>query len=185
MALGSLALRLAVGGLLTGHGLQKLRGAFGGPGLEGTAGMTRALGLHPPELNARAIAWSETAGGVALAAGAATPLAAASLIAGQAVALRKVHLPNGLWSSNGGFEYNLVLIGAAFALVAEGPGPISLDALIGKARWGNVVGLLALAGGIAASFAVTEAGKRLAPPAEGGSEGDDAVGDAPAPDASA
>ena len=180
MAIGFLALRLAAGGLLTGHGLQKLRGAFGGPGLEGTEGMTKALGLHPPRLNAQAIAWSETAGGAALALGAATPLAAASLIAGQAVAMRKVHLPNGPWSSNGGYEYNVVLIAAAFALVAEGPGAISLDALIGKARWGNAVGLIALLGGIGASYAVTEVGRRLAPPADAGSEGEDAAAGDPA-----
>lgn len=164
MALGTLALRLAVGGLITGHGLQKLRGAFGGPGMAGTIGMTKSLGLHPAELNAQAIAWSETAGGAALAAGLLTPIASAGIIAGQAVALRKVHLRNGPWASNGGFEYNVVLIAAAFAAALEGPGPVSFDAIIGKSRWGLVPGLLALVGGVAASFAVTEAGSRLAPP---------------------
>ncbi len=167
MALGTLALRLAVGGLITGHGLQKLRGAFGGPGMEGTIGMTKALGLHPAELNARAIAWSETAGGAAIALGVLTPIASAGVIAGQAVAIRKVHLRNGVWASNGGVEYNLVLIAAAFAAALDGPGPVSFDALVGRSRWGAVPGLLALLGGVAASFAVTEAGARLAPPEAG------------------
>ncbi len=48
MALGRLVLRLTVGGLITGHGLQKLRGSFGGPGLEGTTEMMRSIDLHPP-----------------------------------------------------------------------------------------------------------------------------------------
>ncbi len=170
MALGTLALRLTVGGLVGAHGLQKLRGAFGGPGMAGTIGMTKSLGLHPAEVNAQAIAWSETAGGAALALGAGTPAAAAAIIAGQVTALRKVHLPNGLWNQGGGYEYNLVLIAAATALATDGPGPISLDALLKRSRWGDVIGLLALAGGIAASYAVTEIAKRVAPPDEAAAE---------------
>ncbi len=165
MALGTLALRLTIGGVLAGHGLQKL-GAFGGPGISGVVPVTRSLGLHPAEVNAQAITWTETAGGAAFALGAGTPLAAAALIASQAVALRKVHLPKGFWASQGGFEYNLAIIAALFATLVEGPGAISLDAIIGKRKWGVGIGLAALIGGIAASFVVTEAGKRLAPPAD-------------------
>lgn len=125
--------------------------------------MTKSLGLHPAERNAQAIAWSETAGGAALALGAGTPAAAAALIAGQVTAMRTVHLRNGPWNSSGGYEYNLVLIAALTAVAADGPGPISVDALLRRSRWGDVVGLLALAGGVAASYAVTELAKRAAP----------------------
>ena len=61
MALGTLALRLVVGGLIAGHGLQKLTGSFDGPGLEGTEQMMGALDLHPARRQALAAAWTETA----------------------------------------------------------------------------------------------------------------------------
>jgi putative oxidoreductase len=40
-------MRLVLGGLLTGHGAQKLFGSFSGPGLEGTSGFMEMLGLTP------------------------------------------------------------------------------------------------------------------------------------------
>ena len=44
---GLLAMRLTTGGLLAGHGAQKLFGSFGGYGLEGTGGWLESLGLKP------------------------------------------------------------------------------------------------------------------------------------------
>ena len=46
--LARLLVRLVVGGLVAGHGAQKLFGWFGGPGPEGTAGMMEQLELRPP-----------------------------------------------------------------------------------------------------------------------------------------
>ncbi|MGT2426742.1 DoxX family protein [Amnibacterium kyonggiense] len=166
MALGTLLLRLTVGGLFVGHGLQKLTGAFDGPGLGGVEGMMQSLDIHPPRQNAVAVAATETFGGAALALGAATPVAAAGLIATMVTAVRKVHLQNGLWNSKGGWEFNAVLAAAAVAVASDGPGVVSLDALFGKARWGIGAGIFALAGGIAGSFAVTEYAKRAKPDAE-------------------
>ena len=160
MALGTLALRLTVGGLFVGHGLQKLRGAFGGPGIDGATGMMRSLGIRPARRNALAAAWSEAAGGAALVLGAATPAAAAALTATMTTAVRTVHLRNGLWNAKGGYEFNAVLVAAALAIAADGPGPISVDAIFGRSKWGAAAGLLALAGGIGASYAVTELSKR-------------------------
>ena len=169
MALGTLALRLTVGGFFAAHGLQKLRGSFDGPGIEGTTGMMRSLGIRPARRNAVAVAWSETAGGAALALGAATPLAAAALTATMTTAIRTVHGKNGPWNAKGGYEFNAVLIAAVLAATADGPGPVSIDALVGKARWGALTGLLAVAGGVAASYAVTELSKRS--PEEDADEG--------------
>lgn len=45
--IGLLALRLTTGGLLAGHGAQKLFGWFGGHGVAGTAGWLESLGLRP------------------------------------------------------------------------------------------------------------------------------------------
>ncbi|PPF80516.1 DoxX family protein [Rathayibacter rathayi] len=163
MKVGSLILRLAVGGLFVGHGLQKLRGSFDGPGLDGTEQMMSSLELHPARRNAVAAAVTETAGGAALALGAATPLAAAGLIATMVTAVRKVHWSNGLWNTSGGWEYNGVLVAATAAIVADGPGALSFDALIGKKKWGAGWSLFALVGGAAASTALIEAGRRAAP----------------------
>ncbi|MBF4462585.1 MULTISPECIES: DoxX family protein [unclassified Rathayibacter] len=160
MKIGSLLLRLAVGGLFVGHGLQKLRGSFGGPGLDGTEQMMKSLQLHPPRRNAVAAAVTETAGGAALVLGAATPLAAAGLIATMVTAVRKVHWGNGLWNTGGGWEFNGLLVAATAAVVADGPGTLSFDSLVGKRTWGAGWALFALAAGAAASTAVIEAGRR-------------------------
>ncbi|MWV59717.1 DoxX family protein [Rathayibacter sp. VKM Ac-2754] len=162
MKVGSLILRLAVGGLFVGHGLQKLRGSFGGPGLEGTEQMMESLEMHPPRRNALAAAVTETAGGAALALGAATPLAAAGLIATMVTAVRKVHWSNGLWNAGGGWEFNGLLAVAAAAIVADGPGPLSFDALLGKKKWGAGWALVAVVAGAVASTAAIEAGRRAA-----------------------
>ncbi|QHC66395.1 DoxX family protein [Rathayibacter oskolensis] len=163
MKVGSLILRLAVGGLFVGHGLQKLRGSFGGPGLDGTQQMMESLEMHPPRRNAVAAAVTETAGGAALALGAATPLAAAGLIATMVTAVRKVHWSNGLWNAGGGWEFNGLLVAASAAIVADGPGALSFDALLGKKKWGAGWALFALVAGAAASTAAIEAGRRAAP----------------------
>ncbi|PPF57682.1 DoxX family protein [Rathayibacter sp. AY1E4] len=173
MKVGSLVLRLAVGGLFVGHGLQKLRGSFDGPGLDGTEQMMSSLEMHPARRNAVAAAVTETAGGAALALGAATPLAAAGLVATMVTAVRKVHWSNGLWNAGGGWEYNAVLVAATAAIVADGPGALSFDALIGKRKWGAGWALFALIGGAAASTALIEAGRRAAPIGAGTSGSDD------------
>ncbi|MDP9497648.1 MAG: DoxX family protein [Actinomycetota bacterium] len=153
MDLGRLGARLLIGGLFVGHGLQKLNGSFGGPGIEGTEQMMTALGMHPARRNAYAAGVTETAGGALIALGAATPLAAASLIGVMTTAIRKVHLPNGPWAANGGWEYNAVLIGALAALVETGPGRVSIDNLLGRAPGGSRGALGAVALGVGASYA--------------------------------
>jgi len=163
MDFGKLIVRLVVGGFFVGHGLQKLRGAFGGPGLEGTEQMMTALSMHPAKLNARAAALSETVGGAGIALGAGTPFAAAALIGTMATAVRKVHGKNGPWNSAGGWEYNAVLMSVVAGLTTDGPGNLSFDALIGKRRWGLGWGLFAMLAGFAGSTAAIEAGKRMAP----------------------
>ena len=162
MAIGTFALRAVVGGLFVGHGLQKLRGSFGGPGIQGTTRMMESLRLEPARRNAVLAALSETLGGAGVALGAGTPFSAAALIGAMTTAIRKVHLKQGLWNAGGGFEYNLVLVAAATAIVAEGPGGLSVDALIGRGKWGPLWAAAALGAGIAGSTAVVELGHRRA-----------------------
>jgi putative oxidoreductase len=179
MTVGKLAARVLIGGLMYGHGVQKLTGAYGGPGLEGTDGMMKALNMHPPRRNSLAAGLVEAVGGPMLALGLGTQLASAALIGNMVVAIRKVHLANGPWAANGGYEYNAVLIAALTVLAEQGPGAISLDRAFGLERSGVRWGLGALGLGVAAAFAAIEAGQRSAPPAssEDGSAFPDTAGD--------
>jgi putative oxidoreductase len=165
MGAGTTVLRVVVGGIFVGHGLQKLRGYWGGPGLEGTEKMMETLEMHPAPLQARAVALAETAGGAALALGFATPFAAAALIATMVTAVRKVHFKNGPWNSKGGYEFNAVLTTAVLAVVADGPGSLSADALAGKRRAGIGSALFALVAGVAGSFAATGLASAMKPTA--------------------
>src|SRR3954452_3837263 len=104
---------------------------------------------------------TETVGGTLLAAGLATPLASAALTGVMTTAIRKVHLPNGPWAGNGGWEYNAVLIGAVTALAETGPGELSLDHLLRTERSGPLWALASLATGVGTAFltmAATTAG---------------------------
>jgi putative oxidoreductase len=131
MDLALLVLRLIVGGLFIGHGAQKLFGAFGGGGLDGTAGMFDNIGLRPGWLHARAAGTAEFGGGALIALGLFTPFAAAALIAVMTAAVLTVHAPNGIWNTNQGYEFNLVLAAVVFALAGVGAGAWSLDNAFG------------------------------------------------------
>ena len=148
MKIGRLFLRVVIGGYFVGHGTQKLFGWFNGHGLDATAGMFESLGLRPGKLHATAAGIAETGGGAALLLGAAYPLPSSVLIATMITAIQRVHLANGPWVTDQGYEYNLVLIAAALALAETGPGSPSVDAALGRERSGSKWALLALALGI-------------------------------------
>ena len=168
MKIGRLLLRLIVGGLFFGHGTQKLFGWFGGHGLDTTAQAFEGLGLRPGRRNAIAAGAAEAGGGTALALGLATPLAASILTATMLTAIHRVHLKNGPWLTNGGYEYNLVMIAVALALAEVGPGELSLDATLGRERSGPhwALGALAL-GAVGAVGAHRAADAFPAPPQPG------------------
>jgi putative oxidoreductase len=185
MKTGRLLLRTVVGGLFVGHGTQKLFGWFEGYGLDATANMFGSLGLRPAKAHALTAAVSETGGGAAVLLGAQTPLAASVLIGTMVTAIRKVHGSKGPWATNGGYEYNLVLIAALAALAETGPGSPSIDAARGRERHGPKWALLALALGIAGGLGA-EAVSSLFPedaPADAtdapGDAGDTAAADTP------
>ena len=84
--LARLLVRLVVGGLVAGHGAQKLFGWFGGPGPEGTAGMMEQLELRPPRQWALLAGISEFAGGILTALGALNPLGPLGIIGSMTMA---------------------------------------------------------------------------------------------------
>lgn len=187
--MGRLLLRATVGGFFIGHGTQKLFGWFGGNGPEATGQFFEGLGLRPGHLHARAAGVAEAGGGAGLLLGLQTQLASSALIATMLTAINRVHLKNGPWTTNGGYEYNAVLIAVATALAELGPGPISLDALRGKQRkglgWG-VAALAAGAAGAAGAHVFSESQKAAAqpapPPAEPTAAGDPASQAEPSPE---
>jgi putative oxidoreductase len=122
MTLGRALLRTTIGTLFIGHGMQKLAGWFGGSGLNATASGFQKMGMHPPKAHAVAAGVAEAGGGALLITGAANPLAGTLLTGVMTTAVDKVHLKNGVWVTKGGFEYNLVLVAALFAVTSEEDG---------------------------------------------------------------
>ena len=159
MRFGIAILRALVGGLFIGHGLQKLTGAFGGYGLEGTADGFEQMGLRPGKVHATAAGVAEAGGGALLVAGLATPLAASAITGSMTVAIHKVHMPNGPWAANGGYEYNAVLIAALFAITADGPGALALD----RREWGTGWAVAELVAGLAGATAMLKFADQGAP----------------------
>jgi putative oxidoreductase len=159
MNLGLLILRVVVGLLFVGHGAQKLFGIWGGHGLQGTAGFFEAIGLKPGRFHATAAGLMEFAGGALLALGFLTPFAAAALIAVMAAAVISVHFTKGLWATEGGYEYNLVLASAAFALSAIGAGSWSLDHALSLSVHGVLWAIGALVVGVVAGVGAVLSGR--------------------------
>jgi putative oxidoreductase len=151
MNLGLLVLRLVVGLLFVGHGAQKLFGSFGGHGPEGTGAFFESVGMRPGRTMALAAGSIELIGGLLFAAGLVTPLGAALISITMFTAIWTVHSGNGLWAPEGGYEYNLVLLAAAFAVSAIGAGAWSLDHALELDVAGAGWALGELAAGVAGS----------------------------------
>lgn len=127
---GMLILRVPVGLILAAHGAQKLFGWFGGYGLEATGQWMASIGLGPGLFMAFLAGAAEFFGGLALVLGLLTrPAALANAIA-MAVATFVVHLENGLFMSNNGYEYALILLAASLTLMIAGGGKLSIDRTI-------------------------------------------------------
>ncbi|MCM3655158.1 DoxX family protein [Metabacillus litoralis] len=128
--IGLLLIRLVIGLLFIGHGAQKLFGWFGGYGLKGTGGWMDSLGLKPGVTMALLAGLTELIGGVLFVLGLLTPLAGLMIAATMVMAIVKVHGPNGLWSTQNGYEYNLTLLAVAIGIALIGPGQYALDAFL-------------------------------------------------------
>jgi putative oxidoreductase len=152
MDMGLLVVRLVIGLTLAGHGLQKLLGWFDGPGLRQSGVAFEALGYRPGKHFALAGSLAEAIGGVLLAAGLLTPLAAAALMSAMLGASLSTHLQNGFWLKDKGVEYTLILGAVAGALAFTGAGSYSLDHALGwnlsGVWWGELSIALALGTGI-------------------------------------
>lgn len=127
-----LVLHVGAGAYFAAHGAQKLFGSFGGAGLEGTAGFfENNLNLRPGRFHATAAGINEFVGGILLALGLLVPLAAVLIIATMVAAIQTVHLPNGPFAQDSGYETNVLYILIALALAGAGAGEWSLDHALG------------------------------------------------------
>ncbi len=131
ISIALLILRLGVGLTLTGHGVQKLFGWFGGPGLIRLKQGFEKQGFRPVWLWVTLAIVGEVGGGLSVALGFLTPLGAAGILGAMAIATFKSHWKNGFWLNKGGYEYSLVLLIVSIALGLIGPGSYSLDTLFG------------------------------------------------------
>jgi putative oxidoreductase len=159
--IGKLVLRATIGGYFVGHGMQKLTGWFGGGGPEGTGQMFEQVGLRPGRENALLAGAAEAAGGSLLALGLFTPAAVSMLTGVMTNAIRHVHAQNGLWVTNGGVEYPVVILAALAAIADDGAGYYSLDEKLGIRLRGPVVAALAMGAGAAGAVYVAERGPEL------------------------
>ncbi|MFD5539855.1 DoxX family protein [Streptomyces sp. NPDC127079] len=127
---GLLLLRLGTGGVLAAHGAQKLFGWFGGGGITGTGQFMESVGYAPGKQSAMAAGLAEAGGGTLLALGLATPAAGAAA-AGAMAGAAALHMPNGFFAQEGGYEYAASLGLTAAGLAVTGPGRLSLDHALG------------------------------------------------------
>jgi len=121
-----LILRLTLGVIFVGHGLQVCFGMFGGPNVSGFSKMLSGLGFKPALLWAYVGAYTELIGGLCLISGFMVRVAAFFILVFIIVATFKVHLSKGLFITNGGFEYNLLIAAVCLALMITGAGKFGI-----------------------------------------------------------
>lgn len=127
---GLTVVRLFVGIIFAAHGAQKLFGLFGGYGIAGTAQYMESIGLAPGQLMAILAGGTEFFAGLALIIGLLVRPAALGLTILSLVAIFSVHISNGLFMANNGYEFALALLGGSIAVLVEGAGKLSADRAI-------------------------------------------------------
>ncbi|MEH7484631.1 DoxX family protein [Neobacillus drentensis] len=121
--LGLFIIRLAVGLTFVGHGAQKLFGWFGGPGPVKFGQWLGSIGIKTGGITWAILAGLfELIGGLLFSAGLLTWLGAILIIIVMIDAIFTVHLKNGFWLSEGGYEYNFILIAVVLGVALIGPG---------------------------------------------------------------
>ena len=123
----TLALRIPVGIIFMAHGSQKLFAWFGDYGLAGTGQFFESIGLAPGVAMAFLAGSAEFFGGLFIILGLLTRPSALVLAFTMLIAIVSVHLPNGLFMSNGGYEFGLALLAASVSLMLSGGGKVAVD----------------------------------------------------------
>lgn len=127
-----LPLRVIAGIIFAAHGAQKLFAWFGGYGLDGTGQWMESIGITPGYLMAMMAGSAEFFGGLLLIVGLLTRPAALLLAFTMLVAIFSVHIDNGLFMSNNGYEFGLALFAISIALMIQGAGKYSIDNILAR-----------------------------------------------------
>jgi putative oxidoreductase len=123
--------RLVLGLVMFPHGAQKMLGWFGGSGFSGTMGFFAHQGIPAPL--AFLVIAAEFFGGLGLILGFLSRIAAFGVLCNMVVAVLTVHHHNGFfmnWAGTNkgeGFEYHLLAIAMALAVMIGGAGAPSVD----------------------------------------------------------
>lgn len=126
-SVGILLARIAIGVVFLAHGLQK----FQQNGWTGPEAGFEMMDVPLPAVSAFLVTWLEILGGIALIVGALTPIVAILFVIDMLGALFITHIDNGLWASDGGYEFVLTLGAGALLLAVVGAGRFSVDAILG------------------------------------------------------
>jgi putative oxidoreductase len=142
----NLIVRVSLGVVMFPHGAMKLFGWFGGGGVSATI-EAFSQNYHVPAFLTLLVIAAESIGALGLIAGLATRLCAFGIFCDMIGAVYIVHWPNGFFMNwygkqqGEGFEYHLLALGMALALMVAGGGKASLDRLIARKPYYNRISL--------------------------------------------
>lgn len=178
-----LAARVALGASIASHGAQKLFGWFGGPGQDAASKMMESLGFKPGRTYAMLASGTEVASGILIALGLGGALGPAMLASVMTVAAGSVHVKNGYFATNQGFELNTMYTIAALLLAMQDYGQFSVDNAIGlrKINFPPAVSFGMVAGGIATGLLLLSRREKAQPPSPASQNGAASAERAPAP----
>ncbi|MFZ0932587.1 MAG: DoxX family protein [Syntrophobacteraceae bacterium] len=142
----NLIIRVTLGAVIFPHGAMKLFGWFGGNGVSGTLEAFYQH-YHLPAFLTLLVIAAESLGAIGLIVGFATRLCAFGIFCDMIGAVYLVHWPHGFFmnwygkQSGEGFEYHLLVMGMALALMITGAGRLSLDGLVARKPYYNRISL--------------------------------------------
>lgn len=129
-----LVARVLLGVVLLAHGLQKLIT----DGIGGTTASFQAMGIPLPTLSAYYATVAEVGGGLLLLLGLATSVAAILVASDMLGALLFVHISNGVFVSNGGWELVGLIAVVALLIAAVGGGRFGVDGVLATRKRSDV-----------------------------------------------
>ena len=137
--IATMVLRVMLGIVFFPHGAQKVLGWFGGYGFSGTYGMfTEKMGI--PGIFAILAIATEFLGSLGLIVGLSTRVAAFGIFCVMAVAVKMLHWQHGFFMNwfgqqkGEGFEYHLLVMAIAVALMIRGAGAYSVDRMLSEKK---------------------------------------------------
>jgi putative oxidoreductase len=137
--IATLVIRVMLGVVFFPHGMQKLLGWYGGYGFTGSMGFFTDT-LHIPAIFAFLAIMAEGLGSLGLITGLLTRVAAFGIGVNMVVAVYMLHWQNGFFMNwfgqqkGEGFEFHLLVIAMAIALIIKGGGALSVDRVLAEKK---------------------------------------------------